>query len=122
MAAAAAVCLLWVSPVSGAREASPPQQPVDLDKARAAKKQAEAEKARVYLEAHLFYRKCEREFRPFCLRSAQMMMRNADARYKYRESREFPNIATIEATIKADKAARDGFQNCGTSSCAKAGE
>lgn len=93
-----------------------------LEKARAAKKQAGEEKAHAYLKAHQLYKNCQRELRPFCLRSSQMMMRNADARYKYRESREFSNIAALEAAIAAGNVASGAPRQCGTVSCAEAGE
>src|SRR4051812_37972303 len=80
-----AMSLAFASPVLAAEEISAPQQRRELDTALAARKQAMDEKSRAYLEAHRLYKNCERELRPFCLLSAQMMMRNADARYKSRE-------------------------------------
>jgi hypothetical protein len=112
VAAALAICLLR-APL-GAHE-EPSRTGVELDKARAAKKQADEDKARTYREAHLLYKKCGREYRPFCLRSSQMMMRNAEARYKYRESREFFNIGALEAAAAAGKA----VAACGGAGCVK---
>ena len=117
----AALCLLWVAAVAGAQQALPPRA-LDLDKAKAARKQAGDDKARAYREAHQLYKNCAREFRPFCLLSSQTMMRNADARYRYREKQEFPNIAALEAAIAAGGAAPVARRNCGSAGCAKAGE
>jgi hypothetical protein len=101
----AGLCLLWAAAAAGtesSRVASPVQ--VELDRAKAAKKQAGEEKARTYLDAHLLYKNCAKELRPFCMMSAQMMMRNADARYKNREKQEFANIVALEAAISAGAA------------------
>ncbi len=102
MATAIALCLsscVWAGNVAPAAVGT------ELDKARAAKKQAGEEKARAYLEAHLLYKKCEREYRPFCMLSAQTIMRTADARYKYRERQEFPDIAAMEAAASSPRIA-----------------
>jgi hypothetical protein len=105
LTAGAGLYLLSAS-VAGATESSLAANPaqVELDKAKAAKKQAGEEKARTYLDAHLLYKNCAKELRPFCMMSAQMMMRNADARYKNREKQEFANIVALEAAISAGAA------------------
>lgn len=98
------------------------QARAELEKARAAKKLAGEEKGEAYLKAHHLYKNCERELRPFCMMSSQMIMRNADARYKNRERQEFSNIAALEAAIASSDVPATALDACGAKGCLKSGE
>lgn len=132
--AAAALGQISLSPLSGA-EGLPPaalaasasdagidKLRFELGQARAAKKQATDDKARAYLTAHQLFKKCDRELRPFCMMSAQMMIRNADARFKNRERHEFPDIRSLEAAVAGRNGAPPGPDNCGTAVCLKSSQ
>jgi hypothetical protein len=133
IAAAIALILLGPSPaiagdtgLSGARidiaRIDKEQARAELARAQAAKKTASEEKGKAYLDAHRLYKNCERDLRPFCMMSSQMIMRNADARYRNRERQEFSNLAALEAAIAAADVAPAAMGGCGTSECSKASQ